>query len=172
MVPDKVAALVATGGRRVLALEPISAEAFAPFGQLLPPLAPGHPRFDVLEDLRNGRAGARPRLSITAIEPRALPFAVTEMERHVHSSQAFVPMDCASYVVAVAPHGADGGPDAAGLRAFRVPGDTGINYRPDTWHHPVTVLERGGRFAVLTFVDGSAGDEQFAALAEPVLLQA
>lgn len=153
-----------------LTLDPISAEAFAPFGDLLPPLEPGHARFDLIEQLRNDRASARARLGVTAVRPTALPLQAVEMERHAHSSQAFVPMDCAAYLVMVAPHGADGLPDMAGLRAFRVPGDTGINYRADTWHHPITALERDARFAVLTFVDGSAGDEHFVPLAEPVLI--
>lgn len=153
-----------------LTLDPITAEAFAPFGHLLPRLDPDAPRFDLIDELHNGRASARPRLSVTAVAPRALPLDVAEMERHIHSSQAFVPMDCASYLVVVAPHGADGRPDPAGLRAFRVPGDTGINYRADTWHHPITALERDARFAVLTFVDGTAGDEQFVTLTEPVLV--
>ncbi len=153
-----------------LILEPVTAEAFAPFGQLLPPPAPGPARADLVDELTNARASARPRLSVTAVEPTALPLEAVRMERHVHSSQAFVPTDCAAYLVLVAPHGPDGLPDVSGLRAFRVPGDTGINYRADTWHHPITALERNARFAVLTFVDGTAGDEQFVPLPEPVLV--
>lgn len=153
-----------------LTLDPITAEAFEPFGHLLPPVEPGQPRFDLIDEVHNGRPAARPRLSVTAVEPRTLPLEVAEMERHAHSSQAFVPTDCASYLIVVAPRGADGRPDPAGLRAFRVPGDTGVNYRADTWHHPITALERNARFAVLTFVDGTAGDEQFVPLAEPVLV--
>ena len=94
------------------------------------------------------------------------------MERHVHSSQAFVPLDCASYLVMVAPHGDGGMPDLEKVRAFRVPGDTGINYKADTWHHPLSPLERTGRFAILTFVDGTAADEQFVDLPQPVLIEA
>ena len=93
------------------------------------------------------------------------------MERHVHSSQAFTPLDCASYLVMVAPHGDGGMPDLEKIRAFRVPGDTGINYKADTWHHPLSPLERIGRFAILTFVDGTASDEQFVDLPQPVLIE-
>ena len=67
---------------------------------------------------------------MTTAEPKALPLTAAKMERHVHSSQAFVPMDCANYLVMVALKGADRKPDLARLRAFRVPGDTGINYDP------------------------------------------
>lgn len=153
-------------------IEPITAEAFAPFGQLLPPRQAGKGRQELIDELQNTRGSARPRLSLAAVEHKTLPITATEMERHVHSSQAFVPTDCAGFLVLVAPHGADDRPDLAGLRAFRVPGDTGINYHADTWHHPMTALDRPGRFVVLTFVDGTAGDEQFVPLPEPVLIEA
>jgi ureidoglycolate lyase len=156
-----------------LKIEPISAEAFAPFGQLLPPAPPGKGgRQELIEELHNDRASARPRLSIAAADPKALPLTAVEMERHVHSSQAFAPLDCASYLVVVAPHGEGEMPDLEKVRAFRVPGDTGINYKADTWHHPLTPLERIGRFAILTFVDGTASDEQFVDLPQPVLIEA
>ena len=154
-----------------LKIEPISAEAFAPFGQLLPPAPPGAGRQELIEELQNDRATARPRLSIATTEPKALPLTALKMERHVHSSQVFAPLDCASYLVMVAPHGDGGMPDFEKIRAFRVPGDTGINYKADTWHHPLSPLERTGRFAILTFVDGTAADEQFVDLPQPVLVE-
>ena len=153
---------------RRLVAQPITAEAFAPFGLLLPRPHPGADRMELIEALTNGRDSARPRLSLAGVAPQALPLAAREMERHVHSSQSFVPLDCAAYLVLVAPHGADGRPDEAGLMAFRVPGDVGVHYRADTWHHPLTALESPASFAVLTFVDGTASDEQFVPLAEPV----
>ena len=137
---------------------------------MLPPGPVGGPRLELIEELQNGRPDARPRLSLAAVAPKPLPFTAVEMERHAHSSQAFVPLDCATYLVLVAPHGADDLPDSALLRAFRVPGDTGINYRADTWHHPMTALEREARFVVLTFVDGTAGDEQFVPLPNHLLI--
>src|SRR6201986_2751959 len=155
-----------------LKIEPIDAEAFAPFGQLLPPAPPGAGRQELIEELQNDRASGRPRLSIATTEPKALPLTAVQMERHVHSSQAFAPLDCASYLVMVAPHGDGGKPDLEKARAFRVPGNTGVNYKADTWHHPLTPLERIGRFAVLTFVDGTAGDEEWAELREPILVEA
>jgi ureidoglycolate lyase len=155
-----------------LKIEPIDAAAFMPFGQLLPPQAPGHGRQELFEELQNERASARPRLSMATVEPKALPLTAAKMERHVHSSQVFVPVDSAGYLVVVAPHGADGMPDLGKIRAFRVPGDTGLNYRADTWHHPLSALERTGRFAILTFVDGTSADEQFVDLPQEVVIEA
>ena len=154
-----------------LKIEPISAEAFAPFGQLLPPVPPGAGRQELIEELQNDRASARPRLSIATTEPKALPLTALQMERHVHSSQVFAPLDCANYLVMVAPHGDGGLPDLEKVRAFRVPGDTGVNYKVDTWHHPLSPLERTGRFAILTFVDGTATDEQFVDLPQSILIE-
>ena len=154
-----------------LKIEPINKEAFAPFGQLLSPAPPGGGRQELIEELQNDRASGRPRLSIATTEPKALPLTAVQMERHVHSSQAFAPLDCASYLVMVAPHGEGGMPDFDKIRAFRVPGHTGVNYKADTWHHPLSPLERVGRFAILTFVDGTASDEQFVDLPQPVLIE-
>jgi ureidoglycolate lyase len=145
-------------------LEAVTAEAFAPFGLLLPAPAPGQPRLELSGELANLRETAKPRLSLATTAPRALPLTAIEMERHVYSSQTFVPIDCAGYLVMVAPHGADDRPDPAGVKAFRVPGHVGVHYFANTWHHPLTALERPGSFVVLTFIDGGPGDEQFVKL--------
>jgi ureidoglycolate lyase len=149
-------------------VEPITEEAFAPFGQLLPAPETGKGRLELIEELQNLRGAAKPRLSLVAVHPKPLPLTAVEMERHMFSSQAFVPCDCSSYLVLVAPHGDDDMPDASALKAFRVPGNVGINYRADTWHHPLTALDGPARFVVLTFIEGTANDEQFVPLSEPV----
>jgi ureidoglycolate lyase len=156
---------------RTLTLEPITDEAFAPFGQLLRSPLPGGPRLELIDGLQNLRSSARPRLSLATVTPKSLPLTAVEMERLVHSAQAFVPVDCDSYLVLVAEHGANDRPDPATLRAFRVPGDVGINYAADIWHHPLSALARDARFVVLTFIDGTDTDEQFVPLPEPVVLQ-
>jgi ureidoglycolate lyase len=151
-------------------LEPITEEAFRPYGQLVPAPEPGKARIELIGELQNLRDSARPRLSLAAIDPKPLPLTALEMERHLFSSQAFIPYKGDSYLVVVAPHGANEMPDTSMLRAFRVSGDIGINYRANTWHHPLTALESPARFVVLTFVDGSEGDEQFVRLQEPIMI--
>lgn len=157
---------------RQVTITPITSEAFAPFGQLIPAPQSGERRVELIEDLENLRDAAKPRLSLAVVDPAALPLVATRMERHAFSTQAFIPYECDSYLVLVAPHHPDGGPDPDGLVAFRVPGSTGINYKPDIWHHPLTALEKPGRFIVLTFVDGTESDEEFISLARPVLVAA
>ncbi|MEQ8814177.1 MAG: ureidoglycolate lyase [Thalassobaculum sp.] len=144
-----------------LVAEPITEAAFAPFGQILTlPGEPGRVDYSAFaENRRPGKAEVCFRTSLTA--PTSLPLKTTVMERHAFSSQAFLPVDVARYVVMVAPDGAEGGPDLAGARLFLVDGGTGINYRAGVWHHPMTVLDRDAIFATVMFNDGGDRDEDW-----------
>jgi ureidoglycolate lyase len=77
---------------RTIVAEPLTAEAFKPFGGVLEgPPTPG--RVYVSETLANGRAHAPVCLSVATVEPKKdLPLRVTVLERHEHSSQTFVPL--------------------------------------------------------------------------------
>lgn len=136
----------------------LTQEAFVPFGQVFTaPEAPG--RVDMVLD--NRRAHAQPTMILVNVPPSDLPLTASLMERHLHSSQAFVPMDVSRYLVIVAPHKPDGGPDIARVQAFIAASYQGVNYNPNTWHHGVTVLDRPGRFAVFMWNDGSDQDTEF-----------
>ena len=139
---------------------PLTAAAFAPFGEVLAaPDAPGRDYFE--RALANRRPGAWPSLSLTRREPAAGLLAVTAMERHAWSSQSFVPLDPARWLVLVAPHAAAGGPDMARAAAFIAGPGQGVTYGADVWHHGLTVLDAPARFAVFMWRDGTAGDEEF-----------
>lgn len=153
-----------------LHIEQVTAQGFAPFGQVLSPRSATKARLDLKGELENLREDATPRVSLLSIAPKALPLNAMQMERHVFSSQTFVPLECDAYLVLVAPHTSDGGPDMAAAKAFHVPGNIGINYRANIWHHPFTVLHRRARFLILTFVDGTSDDEQFVDLPEPMII--
>ena len=83
------------------------------------------------------------------------------MERHAWSSQSFVPLDPARWLVLVAPHAAAGGPDMARAAAFVAGPGQGVTYGADVWHHGLTVLDAPARFAVFMWRDGTVGDEEF-----------
>jgi ureidoglycolate lyase len=157
---------------KTLTLQPITDAAFAPFGQVLRAPAVGRPRLDLIEEMQNLRAAARLRLSVSSVAATQLPLTIERLERHVYSSQAFLPLACQGYLVVVAPHRLDGQPDLEALRAFSVPEDHCINYRADTWHHPFTALHGPASFAVLTFVAGAPEDDRFAPLPEPIRIVA
>jgi ureidoglycolate lyase len=154
---------------RTLRLQPLTAEAFRPFGDVMDPPALG--ARPALGETLVARDGATlPGLAFNHAEPVALPLLATQMERHNRSSQCFVPMDVARWVVMVAPD-RDDAPDMAGLRAFLARGDQAVNYHLGSWHHPLRVLDRPGRFAILMWSTGEkARDEEWATLPEPVLL--
>lgn len=147
-----------------LTLEPLTTEAFAPFGEVLAcPEEPG--RVYIEAALDNRRAHAKPSLSFSTKEPAALPLASTTMERHLHSSQSFVPMGAGRWLVLVAPHGADGGPDMTKARAFLARPDQGVTYGANVWHHPSTVFDRIARFAIFMWKDGTSDDDEFVQVA-------
>lgn len=152
---------------RALTLEPLTPEGFAPFGDVIAPPAPGE-RVSLGATLTALQGAASPRLSFNNAAAWDLPLLATQMERHNRSSQCFVPMDVARWVLLVAPD--DGGrPDTAALRAFLARGDQAVNYHLGTWRHPLRALDRAARFAVLMWTTGEkAGDEEWATLPEPV----
>ena len=151
----------------VIVAEPLRAEAFAPYGDVLEaPPAPGRLFFG--DGLANRRSGAAPSLAVAHVPPLAmLPLVATRMERHEFSSQSFIALDVARWLVIVAPKAASGGPDSARACAFLAGPGQGVTYRVDTWHHPLTVLDRPARFVVLIWLERSATDEEFVTLDEP-----
>ncbi len=154
---------------RTLTLEPLTAEAFAPWGDVVDAPAPGaRPALSATLAARDGADA--PVLAFSNVEPHALPIEATQMERHNRSCQCFVPVDVSRYVLMVAPD-MGGKPDETRLRAFVARGDQVVNYHLGAWHHPMRVLDRPARFAVLMWTTGrKPDDEEWATLAEEVTL--
>jgi ureidoglycolate lyase len=137
---------------RNLVAEPLTAAAFAPFGDVLEAAGPPdrminaglcarfHDRARL--DFAEGRAG----LSIFDAVPRALPYSFDLVERHPLGSQAFLPMTAAPFLVLVAPDeaGTPGTP-----RAFLTNGAQGTNLHRGIWHGVLTPLAAPGLFAVV-----------------------
>jgi ureidoglycolate lyase len=156
---------------RRIACTPLTAAAFASFGEVIERPA-DFARVYFSGALANGRDGAKPSLSLTRARPLAASrLEAVKMERHEFSSQSFVPLDVARYLVIVAPHGADAKPDNSRLRAFLARGDQGVTYGMNVWHHPLTVLDRPGQFAVFMWLDGGRTDEEFVDLPEPIAIE-
>lgn len=145
---------------------PLTAEAFAPFGELVDAPDQGGKsanggtarRHDFIGKLANLRPGAQANLCTVRCAPVAFPLEMKLLEKHPHSTQAFVPMVVSRYLVAVAPTGADGLPDMTGVRAFIAGPGQGINYRAGTWHHPLVVLDAPAQFAMFVWEDGTKED--------------
>lgn len=152
-----------------LTATPLTASAFAPYGDVLAaPADPGRTYFP--DGLGNRRPSAGLSLSLSKLAPTALPLRTALFERHAFSSQTFLPLSVSRYLVIVAPPAADGGPDAAQVRAFVAGPGQGITYRAGTWHHGMTVLDRAAEFAVVMWRDGTAADEEFVPLPRELVI--
>ena len=134
---------------RTIRTEPLTAAAFAPFGDVLEAagdfrlinagLCRRHHDRALLDFGADGRAG----ISIFRAEPRALPYAFDLIERHPDGSQAFLPMTPDPFLVIVAES------PAHAPRAFLTDGTQGINLHRGTWHGVLTPLHPPGLFAVV-----------------------
>ncbi|WP_334193417.1 ureidoglycolate lyase [Pararhodobacter sp.] len=138
---------------QTIRLQPLTASAFAPFGDVL--AATGAPdkiinqglcgRFHDRAALDFG-PGGRAGISIFNAEPRALPYRLEMVERHPEGSQAFLPLHQQPFLVIVAPD--EGGRPGRPL-AFLTDGAQGINLHRGTWHGVLTPLAAPGLFAVV-----------------------
>jgi ureidoglycolate lyase len=141
-------------GRATLAIEPLTREAFAPFGDVIElEGAQQYPinlattiRFHDLANVDVTDEGGRTLLNLFRGQPRALPFEVRMLERHPLGSQAFVPLNDRPYLIVVAPAGEL---DVAQMRAFVTRGWQGVNYAKGVWHHPLIALGEVSDFIVV-----------------------
>lgn len=141
-----------------LLAEPLTAEAFSPFGQVLqgpPEAAVGGDwinagttqRFELLADAQMGlghgphqaaAGGGRPVLALYRARASGLPRPLQQMERHRLASQSFVPLGAALRMLVVV-----AAPGPQDLRAFLSDGRQGVWLAPGTWHHPLLALDAG-----------------------------
>ena len=154
-------------------VEPLTREAFTPFGEVLESAGAKHFPINAgtttrHHDLAQIEAlGDDARVLFNLFEGQAWhpPIAIAMLERHPQGSQAFFPVNGARMLIVVAPPGEL---DERAIRAFISDGNQGINYAPGTWHHPLLSLHQPGTFVVID--RGGSGhncDEQL--LRQPLL---
>jgi len=164
--------------REPLRAQPLTREAFSPFGDVIGlELSGGSSanqgtatRFDRVARLASSRPEAQPNLAVFRSVAKSLPFEVRLLERHPCSSQMFVALACQWFLVVVCPEDARGEPDLARLRAFVCGPGQGVNYRPGLWHHPIIALDGPADLLMLAWEDGSALDCEERPLSTPVLV--
>ena len=159
---------------RQITAQPITAEAFAPFGDLLECAgAPDklinaglcgryHDRAQL--DFSDGRAG----VSLFNAQPRSLPYVCDLLERHPDGSQTFIPMHEPPFLGIVAPD--SGGRPGAPLAFLTQPGQA-ISFHRGTWHGVLTPLAAPGLFAVIDRI-GAGANLQECTLTPPVTIHA
>lgn len=154
---------------------PITARAFAPFGEVI---AMGGPSVTINEglcqrfsdlasiDTVDGQAG----LSLFQSQLRTLPYRCDLLERHPLGSQCFIPMSEAALLVIVAPdnNGTPGAPVA-----FVATNDVAVNIARNTWHGVLAPISGTGLFAVIDRIGAASNGRQNLEehrLEEPVLV--
>ncbi len=133
----------------------LTREAFAPFGDVIETEGSRHytindgttERFHDLARVDVAAEAGRPLINIFRAQPLEMPLRIEMMERHPLSSQAFVPLSAAPFLVLVAPPGETVGPED--LVAFITNGKQGVNYHRGVWHHPVLALQPDSDFLVV-----------------------
>ncbi|MDP9018495.1 MAG: ureidoglycolate lyase [Candidatus Eremiobacteraeota bacterium] len=158
----------------ILRAAALTREAFAPFGDVIEIQGRDSRwinentcrRFDDLALIDVGEAAGRPLLSIFEATPRTLPLRIGSLERHPLSSQAFYPLQGRPFLVVVAVDGRR--PKANGIRAFLSSGTQGVNYRRNTWHHPLIAIAHVSTFLVVD--RGGPGDNCEERSIEPAVL--
>ena len=140
---------------QAIAIQPLTAEAFAGFGEVLQTgnepelindgLCERHTDLASLDFDPEGRAG----ISLFASQIRSLPYVFQLLERHPLGSQAFVPMGTDPFLVIVAP---DQGGVPGMPAAFETAPCQGINLRRGVWHGVLTPLGGNGLFAVVDWI--------------------
>ncbi len=163
---------------RILTPRPLTAEDFAPFGEVIETLASTETamnagRFQRFDELATVVSTPVPNMDpqigiVRCASPTALPHKFDLVERHPLSSQAFVPLTEFRFVLVVGLPDQD--VDATSLVAFVTNGQQGINYHPGTWHLPLIAFEQGQQFLVVDFpaIDNNCDEFRFA---EPITLE-
>lgn len=137
-----------------LAVQPLTKDAFAPFGDVVTTdgaelrlINQGSTeRFHDLAAIDVEDSGGRAIVSLFRGQPFAPPIDISMMERHPLGSQLFFPLGPRPFLTVVAPD-EDGKPGIP--RAFLCQAGIGVNYARNTWHHPLLSLEEVSDFIVV-----------------------
>ncbi len=132
----------------MIKVEPLTIEAFAPFGKVIEAdpasafeINSGFTtRFNALAEVETGEGAAI--ISIFRGRPRDLE--VVMLERHPLGSQAFMPLGGQQWLAVVADK-----PELYACRAFLCAGDQGLQYAANVWHHPLLVIGAAQDFLVV-----------------------
>lgn len=162
---------------KLINVEPLTKEAFRPFGQVIETQGSDHftinngstERYNRLADVELARADDRAIISIFRANCLEYPLAIAMLERHPQGSQAFIPMQQQRFLIVVAPPAPT--PEASEIRAFISDGKQGVNYATGVWHHPIMALENSSDFLIVDRKgEGNNCDEHFFAAGDVLTL--
>ena len=133
--------------------EPLTKEAFAPFGDVIEFRGEFVPN-------NQGRCKKFPALGFIEsknsqiinthlyVQPEAIsrPFRLALLERHPKGCQMFMPINKEPYYIVVAP--GNDAPDVENIRCFTAEHGQGVIYHAGVWHHPLLALRDNAQFLV------------------------
>ena len=138
----------------IIRAEPLTREAFLPFGDVLES-AGAEPelinfgntsKYGRLADIENTNGG-KGQISLYRSRAIEVPFRIRVMESHPLGSQAFYPLHRRSFPVVVARPGPAPGP--GDIQVFLTNGYQGVNLHPGVWHHYQLSLEEESEYIVV-----------------------
>ena len=152
--------------------QPLTADAFAPFGDVLELTDRENLTINAGQcqrhhdlarlDFGDGRAG----ISLFDGKPRQFPYALDLVERHPLGSQAFIPMNGVPLLVTVCP---DEGGIPSRPQAFVMHPDQAINLHKGTWHGVLAPIAAQGLYAVIDRIGDGPNLEEYT-YPNPVLI--
>lgn len=131
----------------MIRVEPLTAKAFAPFGDVIE--VDHNKAFDINDGFttRNhalAQVQTDAKVILSIFEGRVRPLTVGMVECHPLGSQAFMPLGEQNWLAVVAKT-----PEPAACRAFLCKGNQGLQYNTGVWHHPLLVLGAAQNFLVV-----------------------
>ncbi len=131
--------------RKKIQSQPITSEKFKPYGQVI--AAEGEysltnqntgKKWNNLVDLdmfyNNGI------INLGILKTKNIELTFDFMERHIFTSQIFIPLDGKRSLVAVAPEN-DEGPEPDLVEVFSLKGNQGVSFNRKVWHHTLFPLD-------------------------------
>ena len=137
--------------------QPLTSEAFAPFGDVIQV----HEAGGVYENINNNTChrynglavvdvvSGTSGISIFRATPRVFPFKIDLLERHPLGSQAFMPLGNARFIIIAAADSGHNEPDWNSIQVFSAGAGQGISFHRNIWHHPLLAVDETGDFLVV-----------------------
>ena len=155
----------------IIKAEPLTSEAFAPYGQVLMGTGEGPERHNFAADMENLRTNAKPNMTFMRVALSNLPVRIETLEQHPYSNQAFIPLNGTGQLVAVCPSTGDGKPIIEKLAAFVSTGSQAINYNAKVWHAPRMAISEPGEFIMFRWDDGGPEDTIHLQIDDPATIE-
>jgi ureidoglycolate hydrolase len=148
---------------KTLPAQPITADNFAPFGQVIFPRADDGTPFGP-GDAQLNLAGGLPRFYLMELAGQGMRFRT--ITRHQRCTQCLGALEGKDWVMGVAPPGGADQPNPDHIQAFYIPGNCFIKLEVGTWHAGPYFSHSTVSFYNLELSDTNVTDHQTCNLAE------